>query len=181
MSPKNRIHILGASGSGTTSIAKRLAERVDYRHFDTDDFYWRRTSPPYITANEPHERQQQLSEALETHTQWVVSGSLCGWGDIFIPCFELVVYVHVEHETRLERLRQRESARFGDAILPGGDQHERYQAFITWAAGYDSTENVSRNAARHKQWLQKIRCPVIHVVNERTVDDAVNDLLAHVD
>ncbi|WP_440864989.1 hypothetical protein [Symbiopectobacterium purcellii] len=74
-----------------------------------------------------------------------------GRGDIFIPSFELVIYVYVKNEKRLERLKQRERMRFGDDILPGGSQHERYQAFIKWAAGYETTMDVSRNAFRHKQ------------------------------
>jgi adenylate kinase family enzyme len=36
----SRIHILGASGSGTTTLAKALANELGYKHFDTDDYYW---------------------------------------------------------------------------------------------------------------------------------------------
>ena len=180
MSQKNRIHILGASGSGTTSIAKCLAKRTGYQHLDTDDFYWCDTSPPYTVANKPQERQLQLARALATHEQWILSGSLCGWGDIFIPRFELVIYVYVENEKRLERLKQRELMRFGEAILPGGNQHEQHQAFIEWAAGYETTTGVSRNALRHQQWLEIILCPVVRIVNERTVDESVDDILQHI-
>lgn len=178
MSPKNRIHILGASGAGATSIAKCLAERVGYQHLDTDDFYWRDTFPPYTVANQPQERQLQLADTLKAHEQWILSGSLCGWGDIFIPSFELVIYVYVNNEKRLERLKRRERMRFGDDILPGGKQHERYQAFIKWAAGYETTMDVSRNALRHQQWLEKLPCPVIHIINESTVDEAVSDIVS---
>ncbi|QZN94958.1 hypothetical protein [Symbiopectobacterium purcellii] len=68
--------------------------------------------------------------------------------------------------------------RFGDDILPGGKQHERYQAFIKWAAGYETTMDVSRNALRHQQWLEKLPCPVIHIINESTVDEAVSDIVS---
>ncbi|NXZ87309.1 AAA family ATPase [Serratia fonticola] len=180
VTPKiNRIHILGASGVGTTSIARRLAERIDCQHFDSDDFYWRNTSSPYTVVYETQERQRRLSTALASHRQWILSGSLCGWGDMFIPFFELVVYVYVENETRLERIRQRESMRFGDAILPGGDQYERYREFVEWAAAYETSIDVSRNAVRHQQWLEKVNCPIVMVINHRTVDDAVNDIMAH--
>lgn len=179
MPQKNRIHILGASGAGTTSIARRLAECIGYQHLDTDDFYWRSTSPPYTVAYEPQERQRRLSASLTSHRQWILSGSLCGWGDMFIPFFELVIYVYVENEVRLERLRRRESMRFGEAILPGGDQYDRYRAFIAWAAAYETIADVSRNAGRHKQWLEKIQCPVVTIINQRTIDDAVDDIMAH--
>ena len=37
MRPPDRIHIVGASGSGTTSLAGELATRYGHRHLDTDD------------------------------------------------------------------------------------------------------------------------------------------------
>ncbi|MFT8212219.1 MAG: hypothetical protein ACMZI0_19635 [Symbiopectobacterium sp.] len=69
--------------------------------------------------------------------------------------------------------------RFGEAILPGGNQYERYQAFMEWATGYETTMDISRNALRHKQWLEKLPCPVIRIINERIVNEAVSDILAH--
>ena len=35
-----RIHILGAAGSGTTTLGRALAERLQCPHFDTDDYFW---------------------------------------------------------------------------------------------------------------------------------------------
>jgi hypothetical protein len=35
-----RIHILGASGTGTTTLGKALADRLNCPHFDADRFYW---------------------------------------------------------------------------------------------------------------------------------------------
>lgn len=33
-----RIHILGASGSGTTTLGKALSDKLRYKHFDTDNY-----------------------------------------------------------------------------------------------------------------------------------------------
>ncbi len=33
-----RLHIFGASGSGTTTLARALAKRCGWLHLDTDDF-----------------------------------------------------------------------------------------------------------------------------------------------
>jgi len=45
-----RIHILGASGSGTTTLGRALAERLQYPHFETDDYFWLPTAPPTSTS-----------------------------------------------------------------------------------------------------------------------------------
>ena len=103
-----RIHILGASGSGTTTLGHALAERLNYAHFDTDDYFWLPTDPPFTEKREITLRQQLLMDDLTAHGSWILSGSLCGWGDVAIPLFELVVFLWIPPETRMERLRQRE-------------------------------------------------------------------------
>ena len=104
----NRIHILGASGSGTTTLGRVLAERLQCPHFDTDDYFWLPTDPPYTQKREITLRQEVLMDNLATHESWVLSGSLCGWGDVAIALFDLVIYLWVPCEIRLERLRHRE-------------------------------------------------------------------------
>src|SRR5438128_874343 len=42
-----RLHILGASGSGTTTLGRALAEGLQCPHFDTDDYFWLPTDPPF--------------------------------------------------------------------------------------------------------------------------------------
>jgi adenylate kinase family enzyme len=34
-----RIHLIGASGSGTTTLGRALAQRLGYPHFDTDHYF----------------------------------------------------------------------------------------------------------------------------------------------
>jgi adenylate kinase family enzyme len=90
-----RIHIFGASGSGTTTLASALSAKHGHRHFDTDDFYWLPTNPPYQQKRTPADRQTLLAKALAERDSWVLSGSLCGWGDPFLSQFELVVFLVV--------------------------------------------------------------------------------------
>ena len=46
------IHVTGASGSGVTTLARALAERLSVAHLDTDDFYWLPSDPPYQQKRE---------------------------------------------------------------------------------------------------------------------------------
>src|SRR4029450_3942966 len=99
-----RIHILGASGSGTTTLGRALAERLQYPHFDTDDYFWLPTDPPYTQQRERTERAQLLMDDIPAQDSWVLSGSLCGWGDVAIPLFALVVFLWIPQDIRMERL-----------------------------------------------------------------------------
>ena len=149
-----RIHVLGASGSGTTSIGALLSAKHGHRHVDTDDFYWLPTDPPFQEARPPGERLTLLRSALDESSSWVLSGSLCGWGDPLISEFDLVMFLVVPTEVRLARLRAREMARYGrEAVAPGGLLHATHVAFLNWAERYDTGDLEVRSRARHEAWL----------------------------
>ena len=176
----HRIHILGASGSGTTTLGRTLAEHLQYPHFDTDNYFWVPTDPPYTQQRERTERQRLLMDDLTAQDSWVVSGSLCGWGDVAIPLFELVVFLWVPQEVRMGRLHLREQARFGERILPGGDMYESSQAFLAWAASYDEGGLDIRSRRRHDQWLSTLPCLILCVEGEYTIEEQLAVLMVEI-
>jgi len=164
--------VLGASGSGTSTLGAALAERARAAHVDTDDYFWEPTDPPFHTPRPPEPRLALLRTELTRHPSWVLSGSLCGWGDPLIPRFELVVFVYAPTPLRLARLRERELRQFGaQALAPGGAMHENHRAFIDWAASYDEGGLDVRSLARHHTWLETLTCPVLHLDGARPVDE----------
>src|ERR1039458_10292119 len=115
-----RIHIVGASGSGTTTLGAALAREIGGAHLDTDAFFWLPTDPPFTTKRTVEERLPLLEAELDRHALWVLTGSLMSWGDVLIPRFELVVFLYVPPEVRIERILHRERERYGNDIDPGG-------------------------------------------------------------
>jgi adenylate kinase family enzyme len=176
----HRIHILGASGSGTTTLGRALAERLHYAHFDTDDYFWVPTDPPYTQQRERTRREHLLMEDVTTHGSWVVSGSLCDWGDGAIPLLELAVFLWIPHALRMERLQHRERQRFGERIMPGGDMYEQSQAFLAWAASYDEGDLTMRSRRRHEQWLSTLLCPIIRREGVYTIEEQVDVLMGKI-
>src|SRR5579872_5876160 len=119
-----RIHVTGASGSGVTTLGRALAQTLALPHHDSDDYFWLPTVPPYQTQRAAAERLRLMQEVFLPRADWVLSGSVTGWGDKLIPLFDLVVYMQAPRELRLQRLRAREAAHFGtDAVFPGGWRH----------------------------------------------------------
>ena len=170
MGVPDRIHIVGASGSGTTSLAAELAGRYGHRHLDTDDFYWRRTDPPFREKRPPEERLASLRTTFQEAKRWVLSGSLCGWGDPLIPEFELVVFLLVPTPVRLARLRAREIERYGrQAIAPGGALHEAHVEFLEWAGRYDTGDPEMRSRAMHEAWLAALPCSVVRLEGDVSI------------
>jgi adenylate kinase family enzyme len=74
----NRIHILGASGSGTLTLGSELSLLLPYAILDSDDYFW---AKKFSKQREPKDRIQLLKEDLSKYNQWILSGAVCGWGD----------------------------------------------------------------------------------------------------
>jgi|SRR5579871_3684132 len=168
-----RIHILGASGAGTTTLGQALARSLRCPHLDTDDYYWAATDPPFQQKREAEERRRLLLDALARSESWALSGSLCGWGDVAISQFTLVVFLWIPSDLRLERLREREKRRYGTAIQPGGPMHSASTHFLEWAARYDAGDLEGRSRQRHETWLSALPCPIIRIETDLPVLDKV--------
>ncbi|WP_299390955.1 AAA family ATPase [Pelagibius sp.] len=173
-----RLHITGASGSGTSTLGQALSEHLGIARFDTDDFYWQPSEPPYTEKQPIGERLRLLNTAFAEAGSWILSGSIGLWGAPLIPQFDLVIFLSVPTATRLERLRRRETERYGSRIEPGGDRHEASAAFLEWAANYETGLSQGRSRDLHEAWLKMLPCPVLRLDGDRPVDIQRADSLA---
>jgi adenylate kinase family enzyme len=172
-----RLHILGAAGSGTTTLGAALAARLRCPHHDTDTFFWLPSDPPFTDQRPAAERVALLAPLLAAPS-WVLSGSLCGWGDVFIPLFERVVFLALPHDARMARLHRREQERYGDMIAPGGAMHEASVAFLAWAARYDAAGLEQRSLRLHEDWLARLPCPVLRLDGMMPTEEQVARVMA---
>lgn len=167
-----RVHILGASGSGTSTLGRALARCLGAAHLDTDDFYWAPSDVPFTVKRSVEERLELLGQSIGERERWVLSGSLCSWGDPLIPLFTHVVFLYVPWDVRRIRLTNRERLRYGeDALMPGGRMHEVSRAFLDWASRYDHAGLEQRSYATHDSWLGRLpdSCDVLRVEEETEI------------
>jgi adenylate kinase family enzyme len=172
------IHLTGASGSGTTSLGRALAKEIGILHLDTDDFYWLPTDPPFTTPRDREARIDLLLQRALPELSWALSGSAQGWGERIEPLFDLVVFLRLDPEVRLQRLRDREMDRHGARIQAGGDMAAKHQEFMDWAARYETAGSELRSLVAHEQWLATRTCPVLRLDSSRPVADLVRDVRA---
>ncbi len=165
------IHIFGASGSGTSTLGRALAEKTGFRCMDTDDYYWLPAEPMFTLKRPIQERLALMERDLNEADGAVLSGSLAGWGDPLIPRFTLAVRLNTPTPVRMERLRRREFARYGQRILPGGDMYEQSRAFLDWAARYDDGVPPLRSRALHDLWQQQLSCPLLTLDGTLPLDE----------
>ena len=170
----HRIHILGAPGSGTTTLGQALATRLSIAFFDTDQFYWENWPVDFLKKREPEARERLLEITLSVEQNWVLAGSIDGWNSYFQQHFSHVIFLYLETSLRLQRLRQREIDRFGEvAIAPGGSQHKHATYFLDWASHYDDGTLPGRSLQRHEAWMKNLTCPILSLNSQAPVSTLV--------
>jgi len=174
-----RIHILGASGSGTTTLGAAMAAALGIRHLDTDQFYWLPTEMPFTSRRPPEERIALLQrEMASSPGGWVLSGSAIGWAQPIEPLYQLIVYLRLAPEIRMARLRRREQQRYGERIAQDGDLAAAHADFVAWAARYDSAGLEQRSRAAHEAWLTTQSAPVLRLDSSVPARVLAGDVLA---
>jgi len=174
----HRIHILGASGSGTSTLGAALAGKLGCCHYDSDDYFWVPTDPPYEKVREVTERTQLLLDDLRAVDHWILSGSLCGWGDAAIEMFDLVVFLQIPHDLRMKRLKNREDERYGPCIHnPNTPAGRKSIEFIEWASKYDTAGLELRSLVTHEAWLEKLPCSTLRIEGDTSTEERLNLIL----
>lgn len=163
-----RILITGASGSGTTTLGRALAQELECAFFDADDYYWVPSHPPFRHKRESALRLSLLLADLDQVASAVLSGSVLNWGPEIEDSFSLIIFLTLPASIRVARLRQRELAQFGQ-VDP---------KFLEWAAQYDEGRMTGRSLARHEQWLAERSCEVVRIDGDLSVEERVARFLA---
>lgn len=172
---RSRVHILGASGSGTTTLARALADRWAVPHADADDYFWIPTDPPFREKRPETERVTLMRDVFVPREAWVLSGSMIGWGDAIIRECDAVIFVTLDPDERMLRLRRREEQR-----RAGRSDFDEvaWQAFLTWARGYDDPAFEGRSRRSHENWLATVEKPMLRLDSAQPVESLVSAVLA---
>ncbi|WP_285042117.1 AAA family ATPase [Plantibacter sp. LMC-P-059a] len=171
---RSRVHVMGASGSGVTTLGRALADHWSAAHADADDYFWVPTDPPYVTKRADAERVRLMREMFVPREAWVLSGSMPGWGDEIVAECDAVVFVVLDPAERLRRLEAREVER------RAGERFDEaaWEAFREWAAGYDDPAFDGRSRASHEAWLATLPQPVLQVDSAMSRSQLVEAVLA---
>ena len=79
MSADYKIHLFGASGSGTSTLGAALAQNCRCPIWTLMTSIGGQQIP-FVEKQQPAQRLLDLNEAMMESQGWILSGSLCGWG-----------------------------------------------------------------------------------------------------
>ena len=165
---------MGASGAGTTTLARAVADYWSVPHADADDYFWVPTTPPFVEKRPEADRITLMGKVFLPREAWVLSGSMLGWGESVVARCDAVVFLTLDPEERLRRLRTRETVRKEGREADAA----AWQAFLEWAQGYDDPTFDGRSRVTHEAWLRGLGQPVLRLdgaLSREELRDAVLD------
>lgn len=173
------INIFGASGSGVTTLGNALAEKLCYPYFDSDDYFWERSNPPFTVRRDAEKRNGMISKAMAGLDNWLLGGSVINWNNNWQ--FDLSVFLYIPQDVRLQRLKDREFERYGDIIHTDRERNKLYHEFIDWARGYDELITNSRSLHSHRNWIKNLKTPVLTIEGDTSVEERVGAVVRKIE
>jgi adenylate kinase family enzyme len=161
-----KIAVVGTSGSGKTTVARRLAETHGVPHVELDALHW----GPNWTACPAEEFREKVARALAPEG-WVVDGSYHGkLGDSVLEQADFVVWLDLPFRTvagriwtrTLRRIRSREE-------LWSGNRE-------TWRDAFFSRDSlfvwvVTTHRSRRRRYLERLdRYEFVRLRSQREID-----------
>lgn len=174
---RNRILLIGASGTGTSTLGKLLSRELGIRHIDLDDLFWIKTDPPFTTFRSKEALREIIQERLYPYDDWIISGDPSGWEVEIEERLTCVYFLTCPTTERIRRLNQREQERHGEELLEGGKMYEIHRNFIAWTAQYETGGVTGRTLQKQEDWLKTLPCPIHRLDTKGNPEQLIRYLL----
>jgi adenylate kinase family enzyme len=153
----SRVLIYGVTGSGKTTLARKVAERTGLPWHSVDDLTW---EPGWIGV--PPEEQRRRIEAICAGDRWILDSAYSSWADVVLARADLVVALDYPRWRSLARLTGRTLARALDrrTICNGNTESFRQMlsrdSILVW-----HFRSFTRKRTRMRAWAADPAAPEV--------------------
>lgn len=175
-----KVLLFGASGSGTTTLGNEIEKMTNFKHLDVDDYYWKKTTPPFQEKIPLAERNKNLKVDFKKFENVIISGSMVSWGKEWETAFDLAFFIRLENNERIERLKRREIKRYGEKLKTDDKIQQNSKAFLEWANQYENPNFDGRSLKIHNQWIKLLDCEVLRLDGKNELTDNVEKVLSEI-
>jgi|SRR6056297_75713 len=158
-----KVMVFGGSGVGKTTLASEVAVRVGFKHLDSDDYYWKQTRPTFQGKRSFFSRNRKIKVDFKKYDDVIISGCMMTWGKEWHSAFDMAVFIRLENELRLARLRKREIQRYGKALKHDNKVKENSKLFLEWAKLYENPNYKGNTLFSHEKWMKSCNSQVLRL------------------
>ena len=171
-----RVQLIGASGTGKSTLGGELSKRLGIPLLEVDRYYW--ADDDFRVKRSDEEKRAMLFADLAIHDSFVFTGAPQSFARGYPHDLDLIVFLRLNTEVRMNRLRQRELLRYGARALPEGDHYADTESFLAWAATYETSDDtVGNSLVSHRLLLSQATCPILELDADWPVDELLEDII----
>jgi adenylate kinase family enzyme len=159
------IIVCGLNGSGKSTLGNALSDKLRFHFIDNENLFFPKTDSNYIFASpRSHEEAVKLlMNEVGVHENFVFAAVKGDYGKEILPFYQYAILMDVPKDIRLNRVRKRSFQKFGNRMLPGGDLHEREEAFFDMVG--------SRTEDYVEEWVQSLNCIIIRIDGTKPINE----------
>lgn len=175
-----KIQIIGASGTGKSTLGNYIAEKEKVKWIDTDCYIWKDET---FSENYPiDQRLKMYANDREKYNRFVVSGSVFAWNPTGFNDRDLLVFLTLDDKLRFQRLRQREIERTGESSLWLDIHGNQTNDFLDWCKTYYTANDPSKigTFAEHTYQMNHSSSPVLKVNSDQSLEELYQTIMRFV-
>lgn len=173
-----KVQIIGGSGTGKSTLAKFISEKENIMWIDTDRYLWKDES---FTENHPIEKRKEMYEKdMETNNGYAASGSIYSWYPNGFSDRDVLVFLYIDEEIRMERLRKREIRRNNTQKTWHDEDGNMTNEFLEWCKTYLTEQDktmIGTYAAQSYQ-MELSKSPILKLDSSRMVEELYLEIKA---
>lgn len=161
-----KILIVGDAGRGKSVLAEKISQKLDIKHYSTDDFYWK------TKFTERRDEQESIEMVLEVYKkrEWIVEGGTTKLFSHGLDSADLII--HLVYPTLLlqwwrliKREIKRKNTNFKEFVIL-----LRHIFYKKYNLGY------KRGNATIKEVLEPYESKIVRLSSFKKIDNFVNSL-----
>ncbi|SDM89306.1 Adenylate kinase [Psychrobacillus sp. OK028] len=166
-----KVQIIGGSGTGKSTLAKFISEKENIKWIDTDRYLWKDES---FTENHPIEKRKEMYEIdMEFDRDYVVSGSIFSWYPNGFTNRDLFVFLFLDEEIRMERLRKREIKRNNPKEAWLDEDGNITNEFLEWCKTYlkEKDKTMIGTYAAQSYEMELSKSPILKLDSSQSLEE----------
>ena len=170
------IHIMGASGSGTSTLGKFLAKKLNFSLIESDFYKWEQTDPPFQIMRDNEVSNRLLMEEILKNENLIISGSLHS-NPVIFPYIDLIIYLTCPTKVRLKRVIDRDIELGRNSLEAEGEVYENFLGFLDLVKNYNKKDLTCRSKASQKYVMKECAVPVIRINTNKAINKVRRNIL----